>query len=48
MQMECSLLQLRVQYEFGFRNENVMQMKMSYFKNSCLINCHKMLIFLEF
>ena len=37
-----------IQSEFCFRNENVMQMKLVYFKNSCLTNCHKMLNYANF
>ena len=28
---ECSFQHLRVQYEFGFRNENVLRVKIGYF-----------------
>ena len=42
MQMEGSFLQIKLKYELGFGNENVMRMKMGYFKKSCVTNCHKM------
>ena len=47
-QMECSFLRLRVQYEFGFRNENIMWMKGEHLKMLCQTNCHKMLNFANF
>ena len=32
--MECSFQHLSVQYVFGFRNENVLRVKLGYFKKS--------------
>ena len=48
MQMVCSFLLLSGQYEYGFNNENVVWMKLCYFKTSCLTNCPKMLNFANF
>ena len=41
MREESYFLHRRVQYEFSFRTENVLRMKMGSFKNSCLKNCYK-------
>ena len=38
----------RVHYEFSFRTENVLRMKMGSFKKSCLKNCYKILKFANF
>ena len=43
MREEPLFLHKRVQYEFSFRNENVLQMKMGSFKKACLKNCDKIL-----
>ena len=42
--MECSFGHFSVQYEFGFRNENVLLVKWGYFKKLRLANCAKMRI----
>ena len=42
------LLHKCVQYEFSFRTENVLRMKMGSFEKSCLKNCYKILKFVNF
>ena len=37
-----------VHYEFSFRTENGLRMKMGSFKKSCLKNCYKILKFASF
>ena len=38
---ECSFLDISIYYEFGFRNENVLWVKVGHFKKSCHTNCDK-------
>ena len=39
---------VRVQYEFGFRNESVLLVKVGYFKKLCFTNFDKLLNFVIF
>ena len=48
MREEPLFLHKPVQYEFSFRNENDLQMKMGSFKQSCLKNCDKILNYQNF
>ena len=48
MREEPLFLHKRVQYEFSFRTENVLRMKMGSFKKSSLKKCYKILKFANF
>ena len=48
MRKEPGFLHKRVQYEFSFRTENVLRMKMGNLKKSCLKTCYKILKFAKF